>query len=156
MQYILLPPFLAFYKFLHLFIQQTLISTCFVVRPCSMHWECSKQKILLSQKSESEVTPLCPTLSDPMDCSLPGLFVHGILQARILEWVAISFSGESSQPRDQTQVSNIAGRLFTIWAKLGEMYLIFNWENNHHQTNTLESITWCQAVLNTTKATKME
>ena len=40
----------------------------------------------------------------------------GILQARILEWVAIPFSGESSRPRDQTQVSRIAGRLFTIWA----------------------------------------
>ena len=41
---------------------------------------------------ESEITQLCPTLSDPMDCSLPGSSVHGILQARILEWVAISFS----------------------------------------------------------------
>ena len=43
-------------------------------------------------KSESEVAPLCPTLSDPMDCSLPGSSVHGIFQARILEWVAIAFS----------------------------------------------------------------
>ena len=43
-------------------------------------------------------------------------FIHGILQARILEWVAISFSSGSSQPRDQTRVSHIAGRLFTIWA----------------------------------------
>ena len=46
------------------------------------------------------VTQLCLTLCDPMDCSLPGSFVHGILQARILEWVAISFSRGSSQPRD--------------------------------------------------------
>ena len=43
--------------------------------------------------SESEVAQLCPTLCDPMDCSPPGSSVHGILQARILEWVAISFSG---------------------------------------------------------------
>ena len=43
-------------------------------------------------KSESEVTQLCPTLSDPMDCSLPGSFIHGISQARVLEWVAIAFS----------------------------------------------------------------
>ena len=43
-------------------------------------------------KSESEVTQLCPTPSDPMDCSLPGSSVHGILQARVLEWVAIAFS----------------------------------------------------------------
>ena len=53
-------------------------------------------------KKESEVTQLCPTLCDPMDCSLPGSSVHGIFQARILEWVAISFSRGSSQPRDQT------------------------------------------------------
>ena len=44
-------------------------------------------------KSESEVAQLCPTLSDPMDCSLPGSSVHGIFQARVLEWVAITFSG---------------------------------------------------------------
>ena len=43
-------------------------------------------------KSESEVTQLCPTLNDPMDCSLTGSSVHGIFQARVLEWVAISFS----------------------------------------------------------------
>ena len=48
-----------------------------------------------------------------MDCSPPGSSVHGILQARILEWVAISSSRESSQPRDRTQVSCIAGRFFT-------------------------------------------
>ena len=57
-----------------------------------------------------------PTPCDPMDCSLPGSFVHGILQARILEWVAISFSRGSSRPRYQTRVSCIAGRFFTIWA----------------------------------------
>ena len=43
-------------------------------------------------KSESDVTQSCPTLSDPMDCSLPGCSVHGIFQARVLEWVAIAFS----------------------------------------------------------------
>ena len=64
-------------------------------------------------KSESEVTQSCPTLSDPMDCSLLGFSLHGILQARILEWVAISFSRGASQPRDQTWVSCIAGRRLT-------------------------------------------
>ena len=64
----------------------------------------------------SEVTQSCPTLSDPMDCSLPGSSVHGIFQARVLEWVVISFSRGSSQPRDRTQVSCIACRRFTIWA----------------------------------------
>ena len=51
-----------------------------------------------------------------MDCSPPGSSVHGILQARILKWVAISFSRGSSQPRDQTQVSRIRGRRFNLWA----------------------------------------
>jgi len=57
----------------------------------------------------------CLTLCDPMDCSLPGSSVHRILQARILEWVAIPFFRGSSQPWDKTQVSGIAGRFFTIW-----------------------------------------
>ena len=58
----------------------------------------------------------CPTPCDPMDCSLPGSSLHGILQARVLEWVAISFSRGSSWPRDQTQVSRIPGRHFNLWA----------------------------------------
>ena len=61
----------------------------------------------------SSVTQSCLTLCDPMDCSPPGSSVHGILQARILEWVAISFSRRSSQSRDRTCVSCIAGRFFT-------------------------------------------
>ena len=48
----------------------------------------------------SEVAQSCPTLCDHMDCSLPGSSIHGIFQPRILEWVAISFSRRSSQPRD--------------------------------------------------------
>ena len=57
---------------------------------------------------------LCPSLCNPMDCSLPGSFFHAILQAKILEWVAIPFSRGSSQPRDQTCVSCISciGRQF--------------------------------------------
>ena len=57
----------------------------------------------------------CPTLCNPMDCSLTGSSIHGIFQARILEWVAISFSRRSSQPRDWTWVSCVVGRRFTIW-----------------------------------------
>ena len=68
----------------------------------------------LKEKSESEVAQLCPTLSDPMDCSLPGSSVHGILQTRILEWVAIPFSRGSFQPKDWTWFSCIAGRFFTV------------------------------------------
>ena len=62
------------------------------------------------------VTQSCPTLCNPMVCSPPGSSVHWILQARILEWVAIPFSKRSSQPRDRTQVSCIAGRFFTVLA----------------------------------------
>ena len=65
---------------------------------------------------QGEVAQSCLTLCNPMDCSPPGSSVHGIFQARILEWIAISFSRESSQPRDQTWVSCIAGRVFTVWA----------------------------------------
>ena len=56
----------------------------------------------------SSVAQLCPTLCDPMDYNPQGSSIHGIFQARVLEWVAISFSRESSQPRDRTQVSCIA------------------------------------------------
>ena len=59
------------------------------------------------------VAQSCPTLCDPMDCSLSGSSVYGIFQARVLEWIAISFSRGSSCPRNQTQVSRIAGRCFT-------------------------------------------
>ena len=60
------------------------------------------------------VAQSCPTLCDPMDCSPPGFSVHGISQARILEWIATSFSRGSSLPRDRTQVCHIAGRFFTV------------------------------------------
>ena len=65
-------------------------------------------------KVKALVTQSCRTLCEPTDCSLPGCSIQGIFQARILEWVAISFSRGSPRPRDQTQVSCIASRLFTI------------------------------------------
>ena len=58
-----------------------------------------------------KVAPSYPALCNPMDYT-----VHGILQARILQWVAFPFSRGSSQPRDQTQISHIAGGFFTVWA----------------------------------------
>ena len=64
----------------------------------------------------SEVAQSCPTLCNPMDCSLPGSSVHGIFQATVLEWIAISFSRGSSWPRDWTQVSYIVDTRFTVWA----------------------------------------
>ena len=65
---------------------------------CYIVHECVHAKLLQS----------CPTLCDPMDGSLPGSSVHGIFQARILEWVAISFSRRSSQPRDQSCLSSVS------------------------------------------------
>ena len=64
----------------------------------------------------SKVAQSCPTLCAPMDCSLPGSSIHGLFQVRVPKCVAISFSRGSSQPRDQTQVTQIVGRCFTIWA----------------------------------------
>ena len=67
-------------------------------------------------KVKVSIAQACLTLCDSMGCSPPGSFVHGILQANILEWVAILFSREPSQPRGQTQVSWIASRFSTMWA----------------------------------------
>ena len=69
-------------------------------------------KVKVKVKLLSRVWLFC----DSMDCSLPGSTVHGILQARIQEWVAIPFSRGSSWPRDQTWVSCLAERFFTVWA----------------------------------------
>ena len=62
------------------------------------------------------VAQSCPTLCNARDCSPPGSSVHGILQARVLEWAAIPFSRGSSWPRNRTWVSYVAGRFFTVWA----------------------------------------
>ena len=67
-------------------------------------------------ESESDVAQSCPTLCDPVDCSRPCSSIYGIFQARILEWVAISFSRGPSQPRDWTRVAHIVSRCFTVWA----------------------------------------
>ena len=71
---------------------------------------------------ENVAAQSCPALSNPMDCSLPGSSAHGILWARILEWITIPFSRGSSRPRNQTWVSHIAGRFFTIWAPREALY----------------------------------
>ena len=73
---------------------------------------------LLPFTYEVQVAQLCPTLCDPMDYT-----VHGLVQARILEWVAFPFSRGSCQPRDQTQVSCIAGGFFTSWATREALHL---------------------------------
>ena len=73
----------------------------------------------------SEVNSLSRVrLCDPTDCSLPGSSVHGIPQARVLEWVAISFSRRYYQPRDWTRVSRIGGRCFNLWATREASYMV--------------------------------
>ena len=81
-----------------------------------MVWEGKTEFHFRLWKCELKVAQSCPTLSDPVDYSPPGSSVHGILQARILDWVAIPFSRGSSWPRDWTWVSCIAGIVFIIWA----------------------------------------
>ena len=78
--------------------------------------QCSRETtpILLISYVFVLVAQSCPTLCDPTGCSSPGSSVHGLFQAIILEWVAISFTRGSSQPRNQTQVSCIAGRFSFI------------------------------------------
>ena len=71
----------------------------------------------------------CSTLCDLLNCSLQGSSIHGIFQARILEWVAISFSRGSFQPRDWTQVCCTTGRFFTYWA-MREAPLLFDLRRN--------------------------
>ena len=92
----------------------------FICLRFSIHFSSAFHYInIRSEKSEKVkvlVAQSCPTLCDSMDCSPPGSSFHGILQARMLKWVAMPFSKRSSQPRDQTQVSCIAGWFFIVWA----------------------------------------
>ena len=81
----------------------SLISVCFFFISCRPY-----------VKKWSEVAQSCPTLCNPMDCSLQGCSVHGIFQARVLEWVVISFSRGSSQPRDQAQVSHCRQTIYRL------------------------------------------
>ena len=107
-------------------------------------------------KCKSEVAQSSLTLCDHIDCSLPGFSIHGIFQARILEWVAISFSRRSSQPRDWTWVSRIVGRRFTIWATREFMktyrWLTNTWKDAQHHSLSKKcksklqwDITWHQS-----------
>ena len=82
---------------------------------------CLTTNVFLSEQMDvlrkwSEVAQSCLTLCNPMDCSLAGSPIHGIVQARVLEWVASSFPRGSSRPRDWTWISSIVGRCFIVWA----------------------------------------
>ena len=83
--------------------------------PVSSGWHFTVLRHFLQRTFSVLAAQSCLTLCNPTDCSPPGSSVHGILQARILEWVAISFSTVSFWSRDRTQVFWIAGRFFTVW-----------------------------------------
>ena len=100
----ILSPLSHYVHFLDIKAMQTVVQTQFY-----MHWKTKTMYVIhfivfvLCSKS----LQLCPTLCNPMDCSPPGRSVHGILQARILEWAAIPFSRGSSRPRDRTSMSSV-------------------------------------------------
>ena len=92
-----------------------------------------------SLERKSDVAQSSPTICDPMDYSLPGSSLPGILQARVLEWVAISFSRGSSQPL----VSCIEGRFFTVWAT---REFIDQW--NKRESPEINQHTYSQLIYN--------
>ena len=105
----------------------------------------TKITYLFSEKSVGGDTLSCPTLCDPMNCSLPGFSVHGIFQARILEWVAISYSMDSSQPRDWnlSLVSPaLAGRFITIVSRAAQNLLTANLVGNKHSFSLDALLSW--------------
>ena len=119
------------YKY-YLLLVQVMRDTVFFPEPCFV-FPGVKHFLVLScvqffcifLKSESENVSL--TLCNTIDCSPPVSSVHGILQAGILECVAIPFSKASSQPRDQTPVFCITGRFFTIWATRKNLLIQYSW-----------------------------
>ena len=93
--------------------------SCWTLQPNGLYspWNSPGKNTGVGEVKWNEVTQSCPTtLCDPIDCSLPGFSIHWIFQARVLEWVAISFSRGSSRPSDGTQVSSIACGFLTSWA----------------------------------------
>ena len=99
-------------------------------------------------KSESEVAQSCPTRSDSMDCSLPGSFIHGIFQARVLEWGAIAFSGRSSIPSAETRTESDCGSDHELLIakfrlklkKVGKTTRPFRYDLNHIMENRWETV----------------
>ena len=99
-------------NYIHNFLKSTLYQMYAIWRRNKVIYDQTMQ-ILTQRFLSVSVAQSRPTLCDPMDCSPPGSSVHGILQTRILEWVAIFFSRRSSQPRDRTYVSCTGGGFFS-------------------------------------------
>ena len=96
--------------------QETELPRKWLVLDLTVHGASGSRVLVFGVVVGGLVAKSCLTLCYPMDCSLPGSSAPGILQPRILEWVAISFSRGSFQPMNRTQVSCIVGRFFTNWA----------------------------------------
>ena len=136
--------YVTFIPFLILTLSLTLFNP---VQFLPFPWNISPAYV--SEKVKVLVAQSCLTLWNSVDCSLPASSVCGILQARIVEWVAIPFSRGSSWPRGQTQVSCIAGRFFTIWATSPlslKSSLSFN-HTNDSACNTDSSMAWAVLIL---------
>ena len=99
--------------------------------------------IILFMRVKLLVAQLCLTFCNSMDCSLPGFSVHGVLQARILEWVAMPFSRWFYQLKDWTQVSHIVCRFFTIWATQEALILCIVFQNILSLIDTNDEIEVC-------------
>ena len=108
-------------------------------------------RTILRWNLRSKVAQSCPSLWHPTVCSLPGSSVHGIFLARVLEWVAISFSRGSSRPRDRTRVSSIADRRFTVGATREAQNHILSiyceLGNLLNTTSTICSISWNNLII---------
>ena len=100
----------------HGILQARILEWCVYIYIYMIYKVYNIHKVYIYKKLK--VAQSCPTLCNPMDYT-----VHGILQARLLEWVAFPFSTGSSQPRDRTQVSHIAGGFFTSWAIREAVYM---------------------------------
>ena len=128
---------------------------CWAPKSCQMVTAAMKLKMLvpwiksydkprqsIAVKVKVLVTQSCPTLCNTMNCSPPGFSVCEILQARILEWVTIPFSRGSSPPMDQTWVSCIAGRFFTVWTTGGSLKKNQKVETSLCWQRSIESELW--------------
>ena len=103
-------------------------------------------------KSESEVAQSCPTLSDPMDCSLPGSSVHGIFQARVLEWGAIAFSEYGPIHQNKIQFPLHVVSLIRKLQLASYLYLLEGRQNENHNHRKLSKlITWTIALSSSIK-----
>ena len=104
------------------------------------HLDWNQKSMISFWWSEVLVTQSCLILCHPMYCSPPGFSVLGILQARILEWAAIPFPRGSSQPRDQTKVSCIAGGFFTVGMTTEALKGSCTWKVGRHYCSILSDV----------------